>query len=430
MRISAASFRENWQILEKQARELWQGQAARRATKAAKPTDPRAKHLAKLRKLMKGDLPTLSELSFNGVMERAGIVRWCAAASDGRPILPFETKLIVARGSFLYLFSGNGDVVPSSRSLSAICVYGAKCIAMPLYQDDRTPQQRHLIAVRLSMLWQRRQMIFLQLRDHAQMAAWVADLQRRAQEDSSRSALRTAIYKQSADPDPSLAEGMLAVRKDMNRASTEHERVRASKGIGQETQALAIASSGVATSAGHAVFGSCRAASAGDSGECCGDADASGSDAPLAREPMRTGVDAAPLCTPLDEVLETMATAEYGDVPRKAPVGQWMKARDGRDVRRTRIAKAIRRAEIADGAHGQQELVASNVFGGVYVYTPRGIHGSADDIARLHPAERQRQLSLAQSTREAVAANAKLDQEARQHRLEWLAGRAAEHAKL
>ena len=46
--------------------------------------------------------------------------------------------------------------------------------------------------------------------------------------------LRARIYEQSADVDPSLAEGMLAVRKDMTKAASEKRRMIVSRGIGGE----------------------------------------------------------------------------------------------------------------------------------------------------------------------------------------------------
>ena len=88
---------------------------------------------------MKGKLPTILDLSHNGVLERAGVVRWCFAASDGRPVLPFTTNLLVARGSFLYLFSPQGELLPSTAALSAICIFGAHLQAVPEYLDERLP---------------------------------------------------------------------------------------------------------------------------------------------------------------------------------------------------------------------------------------------------------------------------------------------------
>ena len=209
--------------------------AVRAAAKAAKPTELRKKHMVKLRRLMKGPLPRLVDLSHNGIMERAGVVRLCFGASDGRPMLPFEAYTLVARGSFLYLFPAEGELLPSTYALSAICVFGAKAIALPAYHDERLPMQRFLVAVRLSMVWKEHHMFFLQLRNAPQMRAWCEDLQRRAVEDSSESALRRFKVQQAMQPDPSLAEGMLLVRKDMSRAMTEAERVAAAKGIGMAT---------------------------------------------------------------------------------------------------------------------------------------------------------------------------------------------------
>lgn len=57
------------------------------------------------------------------------------------------------------------------------------------------------------------------------------------------------------------------------------------------------------------------------------------------------------------------------------------------------------------------------------MYTPRGVHGSADDLMPHYPMERVRPLSLAQSAREATQLNEQADREARQNRRDWIAGK-------
>ena len=71
----------------------------------------------------------------------------------------------------------------------------------------------------------------------------------------------------------------------------------------------------------------------------------------------------------------------------------------------------------------QQELVASNVFGSVVMYTPRGVHGGADDERTLYPIEKVRLPSLAASAREATELNEKADAEANKRHDDWLHGR-------
>ena len=84
---------------------------------------------------------------------------------------------------------------------------------MPLHYDDRMPLMRHMIHLRLPIPWHGMQRLYLQLRDEQQMKAWVTDLQRRAHEDSSAARFREQINEQANQSDPSLAVGMLAVRK-------------------------------------------------------------------------------------------------------------------------------------------------------------------------------------------------------------------------
>ena len=170
----------------------------------------------------------LLELSHN-VMERAGLVRWCG--SRWAAILPFVPQMIVARGSFLYLFPPEGDLHPTTRAISAIPIYAASVKTIPHYFDDRLPTLKDMIHIKLEIKWKRRQTIYLQLRSEEQMRAWATDLQRRAKEDSSESYFRRDIREQAAVPDPSLAVGMLAVRKSIARAKSAQERREAERGI-------------------------------------------------------------------------------------------------------------------------------------------------------------------------------------------------------
>ena len=88
-----------------------------------------------------------------------------------------------------------------------------------------------MIDLRLSIPWRGKLRLYLQFRDDQQMRIWAADLERRSHEDSSHSAFREALTEQATRPDPSLAEGMLAVRKAMMKAASEEERAGLSKGI-------------------------------------------------------------------------------------------------------------------------------------------------------------------------------------------------------
>ena len=61
----------------------------------------------------------------------------------------------------------------------------------------------------------------------------------------------------------------------------------------------------------------------------------------------------------------------------------------------------------------EQELVATKVFNSVVMYTPRGVHGGADDVKSVYPLPKSRYPSLAQSAREATQANERMDEERR-----------------
>ena len=202
---------------------------------------------------------------------------------------------------------------------------------------------QHLVSLHLSIPWHRRWHICLQLRDEQQMHAWATDLQRRATEDSSQSELRRSIHRQAIAPDPSLAVGMLAVRKKMALAMTDAERASAAQGISSFRGVEHGGGAPISTTAKHAEHRSVRAT----------EDDAQGA--------------------------------------------------DGRqNVRRTRIERAlVRKRSAADG----HELSAVKAFESVVMYTPRGVHGSANDLRHCYPVERQQHKSLAASAREAAHLN-------------------------
>jgi len=159
-------------VREREANEL--------AAKASRPTNPRQKHSLKAKRLCKqekhGALPRLLDLSHNGVMECAAVVRWCGCASDGHPILPLMPQMAVVRGSFLYLFAADGDLLPTTRALSSISLFGATITTVPHYYDERMPTLHHLIHLRLTSAWHGRLTLYLQLRSEAQMRSWASDL--------------------------------------------------------------------------------------------------------------------------------------------------------------------------------------------------------------------------------------------------------------
>ena len=87
--------------------------------------------------------------------------------------------------------------------------------------------------------------------------------------------------------------------------------------------------------------------------------------------------------------------------------------------KRTRIQRAVQRAQAAQ-AEQQQELMATNVFNSVVMYTPRGHHGSCTDTTHNYPVKPVRYPSLAASAMEATKLNEAADEEARRKRQEWL----------
>ena len=361
------------------------------AARAAKPTGHRAKHLAKAKRLaakaQHGALPRLLELSHNGVMERAGTVRWCHAASDGRPILPFMAQTVVARGSFLYLFSAEGELLPTTRATAAIPIYNARVSAVPEYVDERLPPLKFLLDIRLAIAWQRKGRLYMQLRTDAQMRAWAADLSHRARDDSSRSSFREALNQQAVQPDPSLAAGMLAVKKAMARAVDEKERRAVSKGIscfrGHE-QGEASRSDDP------------RWAMAGQGGSGQG-----GSGHVTFAEAEQEAV-----------VEERMPKPKLGEIARMG----------AKQHVHTRIGRAVRSKEEREREDGQ-ELMATQLFSSVVVYTPRGISGSGNDLSLHYPVKKKRYPSLAASAREAKALNDEIDAYELKQYQDWLSGR-------
>ena len=95
---------------------------------------------------------------------------------------------------------------------------------------------------------------------------------------------------------------------------------------------------------------------------------------------------------------------------------------------KTRIAKAVAKAQRPQ-MEQQHELMATQVFDSVVMYTPRGMSGSAEDPWMPHyPVDKTRYPGLAASAREATELNEAMDVQARKNRSDWLAGKAgAEH---
>ena len=87
---------------------------------------------------------------------------------------------------------------------------------------------------------------------------------------------------------------------------------------------------------------------------------------------------------------------------------------------KTRIGKAAQRAQAAEQT---QELMATNVFSSVVVYTPRGQSGSSDDLRHKYQVEGVRYPSLAASAREAMELSQAADAAAEKDRQDWLAGK-------
>ena len=92
------------------------------------------------------------------------------------------------------------------------------------------------------------------------------------------------------------------------------------------------------------------------------------------------------------------------------------------ELRRTRIQKVIRRARAA-AMEAEQELVSTKVFNSVVMYTPRGHHGSAEDMKHNYREEIQRRPGLAASARDATQKNEAIDAEMARLKKLWLEGR-------
>ena len=403
--------RENL-ALDELAKEVRETETRNRMRKDAKPMNNKRKHVAKAKELIKleshGSLPKLHELSHNGVMERAGVVRWCRCGSDGRPVMPFTAQLVVARGSFLYLFpAAEGELLPTSRAVSAIPIFAAKIACVPQYYDDRMPLMQHLIHIHLRIAWHGMWYLYLQLRDEVQMRAWATDLQKRAKEEASNSKFREAIYEQAGLPDPSLAVGMLAVRKAMAHAATEKERVAVSRGITGYCEPPAAAAGPAAgrplapQKPKQAGLGGLLRRAGGATAEAA---------APRRSQSPAVARRATPPPRRRSHSPGARGAAADGAMHGDGPAGT---------IKRNRIQRAVKRAEEA-AAENQQELVATKVFDSVVMYTPRGCHGSANDMTLKYPVEHRRYPSLAASAREAQQLNEKAEEAARKQRTEWL----------
>ena len=457
-------------VLGRLAAEVREREANLRAEKAARPRNPRSKHSLKAQKLMRlekqHNMPKLLELSHNGVMERAGLVRWCGCASDGRPILPFVPQMIVARGSFLYLFPPEGDLHPTTRAISAIPIYAASVKTIPHYFDDRLPTLKDMIHIKLEIKWKRRQTIYLQLRSEEQMRAWATDLQRRAKEDSSESYFRRDIREQAAVPDPSLAVGMLAVRKSIARAKSAQERREAERGITGFPEDLEGGTEDAFVDP--SLVAAARARARGKKYKPPGQGGVVSRMFGRGRDPS-TRAETAAASRPLQRSAsppntrsasvpqqERRGGGRSASPPRRRPGGGSSMAARGRskspgggrskhsqlqrkddatvireaqergeplpELRRTRIQKVIRRARAA-AMEAEQELVSTKVFNSVVMYTPRGHHGSAEDMKHNYREEIQRRPGLAASARDATQKNEAIDAEMARLKKLWLEGR-------
>ena len=71
----------------------------------------------------------------------------------------------------------------------------------------------------------------------------------------------------------------------------------------------------------------------------------------------------------------------------------------------------------------EQELVSTKVFNSVVMYTPRGHHGSAEDMKHNYREEIQRRPGLAASARDATQKNEAIDAEMARLKKLWLEGR-------
>ena len=85
--------------------------------------------------------------------------------------------------------------------------------------------------------------------------------------------------------------------------------------------------------------------------------------------------------------------------------------------------KSKGKSKKASFAEPQQEMMATQLFDSVVLYTPRGASGTGDDLVPNYSVRPRVYGSLAQSARQAREANEREDAEARHRRSEWLAGR-------
>ena len=200
----------------------------REMIKQTKPRhDPKLKHALKAERLnepMGGRLPPMSQLTFNGVMEHSGVIEWCEA--DGtRPTVPFNYHLLVARGSFYYLFPPSGARMPTARALGAIPLYNARCAMHDTFTHHLLPTALdNLLFIHLSIPWGGRgKNFFFRFSSRDDMEAWHADLTRRAKEKSSAGQHRKDIRRAATQQDPEIAPGDELLRKDRIRARLARE---------------------------------------------------------------------------------------------------------------------------------------------------------------------------------------------------------------
>lgn len=230
------------QMLARQAHELLSMSTRHDDHKASREEAPRKKHEEKATRLARdagglirrNHLPTLTELSHNGVLERAGVLRWTVATDDHgipRPTLPLRSAFFAARGSFLYLFAGDEEALPSRRAQGAVPLFNAKFKAHRRFEYEGLPPMENLIQAHLSIAWRGKKNYFLEAASESQMREWCADLQVRAQEVSAQSAIRRGIYDGSSEtvthlaPPPPVTHCSTHLRSTTHHPAAPHERI-------------------------------------------------------------------------------------------------------------------------------------------------------------------------------------------------------------
>ena len=134
MAIARATARDD-RKLERVHLAAVASQAVLSEIRRTKPKEPRAKHVAKAKRINEeGRLPSIAQLSFNGVLEHSGVLEWCEVALaltltlTPTPTLPLPLTLAstptptpaltLTRTRTLTLTLGHGDA-PHASVLAA-----------------------------------------------------------------------------------------------------------------------------------------------------------------------------------------------------------------------------------------------------------------------------------------------------------------------